>query len=225
MLKKLSLGAVLTLALVPLTPYAFAQQKAGSTMQTANPDADRNGATAIPVQAAADATAPPSCAGQGVDPAALIRYRTEAVIKAPLSTVWRLQTDVESWPSWQPSVATVKRLDAGPLQDGSQFQWETPVPATTLSPATTLTIVSTVLDMQPQSCIRWSGPANGKGLRIDNGVHVWTFSEVEGGVLVTTEETWTGAQVEADVGFSSAVLGAGLDAWLRDLKAAAEGNI
>ncbi|MFF0531899.1 hypothetical protein ACFYT3_26380 [Nocardia amikacinitolerans] len=39
----------------------------------------------------------------------------------------------------------------------------------------------------------------GDGLCIDSGVHVWTFTEVDGGVLVRTEENWTGAQIEADV--------------------------
>lgn len=84
------------------------------------------------------------------------------------------------------------------------------MPATT--PATTLVITSTVRNAQPDSCIRWSGPAVGDGLNIDNGVHVWNFTEVDGGVLVRTEENWSGAQVEADVPTSTAFLGAGLEA-------------
>lgn len=43
-----------------------------------------------------------TCRGKGVDPDALVRHRTETVINAPLRTVWKLQTDVERWPSWQP---------------------------------------------------------------------------------------------------------------------------
>jgi hypothetical protein len=39
---------------------------------------------------------------------------------------------------------------------------------------------------------------------------------------VHTEESWTGAQVEADVPTATAALGAGLERWLRDLKTAAE---
>ena len=39
---------------------------------------------------------------------------------------------------------------------------------------------------------------------------------------VHTEETWTGAQVEADVPTATAALGTGIDTWLRDLKTAAE---
>lgn len=163
-----------------------------------------------------------TCDGHGVDPAARIRYRTETVVRASLRTVWDLQTDVERWPAWQAPVATVERLDTGDLRAGSAFRWTTPVPETATSPATTLVITSTVEHLTPYRCIRWSGPGVGDGLRIDNGVHVWTFAEVPGGVLVRTEETWTGDQVEADVQTSTAYLGYGLEAWLADLTTAAE---
>ncbi len=39
------------------------------------------------------------CGGRGVDEDAVIRYRSDVVIKAPLSRIWRLQTDIERWPS------------------------------------------------------------------------------------------------------------------------------
>ncbi|MFF7561166.1 hypothetical protein ACFZB4_14425 [Streptomyces pseudovenezuelae] len=42
---------------------------------------------------------------------------------------------------------------------------------------------------------------------------------------VHTEETWTGAQAEADVPTATAAPGAGLEAWLHDLAAAAEGRV
>lgn len=38
---------------------------------------------------------PVTCRGKGVAPDALVRARTETVIHAPLSTIWKLQTDVE----------------------------------------------------------------------------------------------------------------------------------
>ncbi|MFD5625008.1 SRPBCC family protein [Streptomyces sp. NPDC127072] len=171
---------------------------------------------------AAHHTGPLRCQGKGVDPTALIRYRSDIVIKAPLRTVFALQTDVERWPSWQAPVLSAKRLDSGPLRKGSQFRWTTPAPATPTTPDTTLEITSTVRQLRPGDCVRWSGPAIGDGLRIDEGVHVWTFTKVEGGVRVQTEETWTGAQVEADVPTATAILGAGLEQWLRELKATAE---
>lgn len=183
------------------------------------------GLAAAPAQAdtaQADTAHRTECRGEGVDDKALIRYRTDVVINAPLSTIWDLQTDVESWPSWQPPVTTAERLDAGRLRKGSRFRWTTPAPPTPTTPATTLTITSTVGQVRNQSCVLWRGPAIGEGLRIDEGVHVWTFTKVKGGVHVQTEETWTGDQVEADVPTATAALGWGLEEWLTNLKAAAE---
>ncbi|MCF3123736.1 SRPBCC family protein [Streptomyces arenae] len=163
-----------------------------------------------------------TCRGEGVDPKAVVRYKTSTVIDAPLSTIWKLQTDVERWPSWQAGVETMERLDHGPFRKGSSFRWTTPVPVTPSTPATTLEITSTVKQLKHKSCIRWQGPAIGEGLRIDNGVHVWNFTKVKGGVLVQTEETHVGAQSEADPEIATGLLGGGLEAWLWELKAAAE---
>ncbi|MFC9290103.1 SRPBCC family protein [Streptomyces sp. NPDC057052] len=162
------------------------------------------------------------CRGQGVDDSALIRYESDIVIDAPMSTVWKLQTDVERWPSWQPSVSGSERLDTGPLRRGSRFHWTTPVPATPTTPATALGITSTVQEIRQGHCVLWRGPAVGEGLRVDEGVHLWTFTKVGGGVHVHTEETWTGSQAEADVPTATAALGRGLETWLRDLEATAE---
>ncbi|MFI1972207.1 SRPBCC family protein [Streptomyces cinnamoneus] len=162
-----------------------------------------------------------TCRGEGADPEALVRHRTETVIHAPLHTVWKLQTDVERWPSWQGAVTAVERLDHGPFRKGSAFRWTTPVPPNPTTPATSLENTSTVRQLRHNSCIRWTGPAVGEGVRID-GVHVWNFTEVEGGVRVSTEETHSGAEVEADVPTATKLLRQGLEAWLRDLKAAAE---
>ncbi|MFF7653587.1 SRPBCC family protein [Streptomyces sp. NPDC007983] len=180
------------------------------------------GMTTPPAQAASGASS--TCRGEGVDRTALIRYRTDTVIKAPLSTIWKLQTDVERWPTWQAPVLTMKRLDPGPLHKGSRFRWTTPAPATPTTPETTLNITSTVHQLQRGSCILWKGPAVGEGLRIDEGVHLWRFTKVKGGVRVHTEETWTGDQIEADVPTATEALGRGLEQWMRDLKATAEAD-
>ncbi|MGY2062389.1 SRPBCC family protein, partial [Nocardia gipuzkoensis] len=138
------------------------------------------------------------CQGEGTDPAALVRYRADIMIDAPLQTVWDTQTDVAGWPSWQQPVLSMVRIDDGrPLQPGSQFRWTTPGPATATTAATVMDITSTVRRIDDRRCILWSGPAIGAGVRIDEGVHLWTFTEVPGGVAVHTEETWTGAQAEA----------------------------
>ncbi|MFE2107471.1 SRPBCC family protein [Kitasatospora sp. NPDC059463] len=178
------------------------------------------GAPAVPaVPAAAKGL---TCRGAGVDPAAQVRYRTETVIDAPLGVIWRLQTDVDRWPSWQQPVTGAERLDHGRFRAGSAFRWTTPVPPGTGIPATALDITSTVRQVEQGACIRWTGPAVGEGVHID-GVHVWRFAAVKGGgVKVSTEETHTGPQVDADVPVATAILKAGLDGWLTALKAAAE---
>jgi hypothetical protein len=176
-------------------------------------------ATAAPAEAAPTAL---TCRGVGIDPAARIHHRTEALIEAPPGAAWRRHTDVARWPAWQPAVTSAGRLDPGPLRPGSRFRWTTPAPPTPTTPATTLVITSTVGQLQPGRCVRWTGPAIGDGLRIDRGVHVWTFTPAPGGVLVRTEESWTGAQIEADPATATRYLAAGLDAWLADLKTAAE---
>ncbi|MEU8547683.1 SRPBCC family protein [Streptomyces roseoverticillatus] len=180
------------------------------------------GTAAAPAGAAPSAPAKSlTCRGEGVAPGALVRYRTETVIHAPLRTIWKLQTDVERRPSWQGAVTTAERLDHGPFRAGSAFRWTTPIPPNPTTPATRLDITSTVEQLKRNSCIRWTGPAIAEGLRID-GVHVWNFTKIKGGVRVSTEETHAGAQVEADVPAATKILREGLEAWLRDLKTAAE---
>ncbi|MGW4248934.1 hypothetical protein, partial [Nocardia sp. NPDC004722] len=98
----------------------------------------------------------------------------------------------------------------------------TPDPASASTPATTLGITSTIQQVVDHQCLRWTGPAVGDGLTIEGGTHVWTFTPVDGGVLVRTEENWRGAQVEADISTSTGFLGMGLEAWLTDLRQAAE---
>ncbi|SEF23692.1 Polyketide cyclase / dehydrase and lipid transport [Amycolatopsis pretoriensis] len=181
-------------------------------------------AAALFVAAPAEAVtaSPLTCRGQGIDPAAQLHYGAETFVKAPLDTVWKVQTRIEGWPAWQSAVTSAKRLDPGPLHPAARFRWTTPVPATPSSPATTLVITSTVHQVQRDHCVRWSGPAIGEGLRIDRGVHVWTFTPARGGVVVRTEESWTGAQIEADPATAVKYLAPGLDRWLADLKTAAE---
>lgn len=166
-----------------------------------------------------------TCLGQGIDPTAQLHHEAEIFVKAPLSAVWKLHTDVEGWPSWQAPVTSMKRLDPGPLRPGSRFRWTTPAPATPATPATTLVVTSTVAQVVPGRCIRWSGPAIGQGLRIDRGTHVWNFVPVRGGVLVRTEESWTGSQIEADPATAIKYLAPGLDEWLADLKATSEARV
>jgi uncharacterized protein YndB with AHSA1/START domain len=163
-----------------------------------------------------------TCDGQGVEPTASVRYRTERFIAAPRERVWAEHVNVVAWPQWQQAVTTNELLDPGPLHPGSRFRWTTPVPESPLSPATTMTITSTVQQVQAGRCIRWTGPAEAPGVRIDRGVHVWNFEDAPGGTRVITEETHAGPQIEQNIPLGTQVLGIGLEAWLDALKARAE---
>ncbi|WP_159074179.1 SRPBCC family protein [Streptomyces dioscori] len=147
------------------------------------------------------------CRGVTVDKSAPVVSRAAVLIDAPLKTVWKLHTDIDAWSSWIPEITPAKKKTPGPLRPGSVFDW---------SPQN-MKVTSTVTAVEQGRCTAWAAPVNG----ID-GVHLFTFKQVRGGVLATTEESWAGAPVEADIPGSQAALDAGLDDWVNRLKSTAE---
>lgn len=141
-----------------------------------------------------------------IDRTAPVTVRHSMLIDAPLDLIWRLHIDVNGWPAWQRDIDSAS-LD-GPLEAGATFHW------TTFG----LAIDSAVFQVEPMRRTLWGGPAAGI-----EGVHSWTFQESPGGVQVTTEESWSGPPVEADVADAKAKLDAAVASWLRFLKAAASG--
>ncbi|WP_371494033.1 SRPBCC family protein [Kitasatospora sp. NBC_00374] len=140
-----------------------------------------------------------------IDEAAPVVVRLSTTVDAPLARVWALHTNVDAWPIWHPDVEKAEL--AGPLSPGSSFRWLTHG----------LDITSTVLELVPYRRIVWGGPAQG----ID-GIHVWTFEEVDGAVRVHTEESWSGAPVEDQAERLRAALHSSLERWLQYLGATAE---
>lgn len=126
-------------------------------------------------------------------------------IEASQQIVWRIQTGIDQWPTWQKNVSKARL--AGPLAVGSTFQWETHG----------LPIVSSIREVDPMRRIVWGGPAQGI-----EGVHVWTFTPTSKGVIVHTTESWDGPPIAADPDGMRAALTASLNAWLADLKTTAE---
>jgi hypothetical protein len=78
-------------------------------------------------------------------------------------------------------------------------------------------VTSTVKTVVPGRCIAWGAPVNGI-----TGVHLWTFKPVKGGVLATTEESWAGPPVDADVPGNQSSLDKGLGDWVNRLKVTSE---
>ena len=147
------------------------------------------------------------CRGVTVDKKAPVVSRASVLIKAPLTTVWKLHTDIDAWAAWIPEITPARKKTPGPLRPGSVFEW---------SPQN-MKVTSTVTSVQRMRCTAWAAPVNG----ID-GVHLFTFKPVRGGVLATTEESWAGHPVEADIPGNQAALDAGLNDWVNRLKSTAE---
>jgi uncharacterized protein YndB with AHSA1/START domain len=140
-----------------------------------------------------------------INAAAPVITRDEILIRAPITTIWDIQTDIASWPSWQPDVDGAQ-ID-GTLAVGSTFRWQT----------SGLDITSTVKELDAPNRIVWGGPAQGIV-----AVHLWTLTQHEPGVLVHTEESWEGEPVLAQTEVLQAALDASLRNWLENLKRTAE---
>ncbi|MGW6918730.1 SRPBCC family protein [Kitasatospora sp. NPDC054939] len=140
-----------------------------------------------------------------IDPDAPVVVRLSTVVAAPLDVVWTLHTAIAYWPQWHTGIE--RTAVTGPLAAGTAFRWRTHG----------LDIASTVGEVVPQRRIVWGGPAHG----ID-GVHVWTFEESAEGVIVRTEESWSGAPVEAEPEALELALRQSLEEWLHLLKQEAE---
>ena len=166
------------------------------------------------------------CGGMSIDHDADVTRASDVVIDAPLREVWDTHTDVEGWPRWQKAILTIERLDPGAFSATSRFRWTTPVPASRFAPADTLSITSSVRQVEPGACVIWEGPATGTAISIDKGIHLWRFTEKDGATHVHTEESWSAPLLAsltgADHDAVAAMLGGGLDLWLEDLKAEVE---
>ena len=142
-----------------------------------------------------------------IDRRAPVIAHHEIQINAPLETVWALHTDVNAWPDWNPSV-TAAHLD-GAFKAGTPFDWT----------SYGFSVTSTIYEVAPRSRIRWGGTAGGI-----TGVHEWLFQETNGGVRVSTNESFAGEPVQADKEGMQAALDGSLRAWLAQMKAAAESS-
>ncbi|WP_405665850.1 SRPBCC family protein [Streptomyces sp. NBC_00055] len=141
----------------------------------------------------------------GIDENAPVIVRLSTTVKAPLARVWELHTDIAGWARWNTNIERVEFT--GRLAPGESFHWLTHG----------LDITSTLFQVVNGERVVWGGPANG----ID-GVHVWSFEEHGGMVTVHTEESWSGAVVQAQPAELRQALEQSLTDWLSQLKTEAE---
>ncbi|MET7469644.1 SRPBCC family protein [Micromonospora sp. NPDC005686] len=55
-----------------------------------------------------------------------MRFVESVEIAADVEQVWAVQSDIERWPEWTPSVTAARRLEPGPLALGSTARLEQP---------------------------------------------------------------------------------------------------
>jgi uncharacterized membrane protein len=127
------------------------------------------------------------------------------VVKAPISVVWGLLTDINQWPRWQKAVS--KAHSPGPLADGQTFTWT----------SGGMPIRSTVVSHEPPHAIQWTGETIGTKAR-----HDWQLAEAPEGTIVETSESMSGWLVSIMGLFKPNFLNEALGQTLADLKHEAE---
>jgi len=137
--------------------------------------------------------------------AAEAQARAQILIKAPIERVWQLLVDVDRWPSWNRNVETANLQ--GRVVPGSVFVWK----------SQGFTVTSTIETVEANRRLTWVGAAFGT-----RAFHSWEFHALDGGVLVTTYETFDGWLPWLMRGTMQQKLEDTLPQWLAWLKAAAE---
>ena len=140
-----------------------------------------------------------------VDRSAPVLAHHEVEIRASLDAVWQLHIDVNDWSSWQEAI-TEAHID-GPFEPGNSFDWS----------SYGFDVTSQIYEVSDRSRTLWGGTAEGI-----TGIHEWVFAETDGGVRVTTTESFAGDPVSSDVAGMQGQLDASLVAWLDYLRPAAE---
>lgn len=140
-----------------------------------------------------------------VTPHGQVSGAAEIDVAAPVETVWRVLTDLERWPSWNPDVTSMS-VD-GPLAAGTVFRWK----------AGPGTIVSTIQRVDPLRVVAWSGKTLGV-----KATHVWYFEQVGETTHVRTEESLNGIVARVLRRSLQKTLDSALESGLSNLKAEAE---
>ena len=131
--------------------------------------------------------------------------KAEALIEAPIGTVWGILSDLERWPTWNKGVSKIKVN--GPVQAGTSFEWV----------GNGSKIVSRLEEVNPPQRIAWTGKT--LGIR---ATHVWELTKKGTGTLVHTEESFEGLMARLFRGFARKTLAKALAQGITSLKTEAE---
>jgi len=138
-------------------------------------------------------------------PAAPAQSSAQVSIETSVERVWQVLADIERWPSWNQAVETAK-LQGG-VAPGSVFVWK----------SQGYTVRSTLQAVAPGQRLTWTGAAFGT-----RAFHSWDLEATDGGVLVTTRESFDGWLPRLFPQAMQRKLEDTLPRWLAALKAAAE---
>ncbi len=139
-----------------------------------------------------------------VDERAQVQATAEISVAAPVEKVWRLISQIDRWPSWNPAVRDVQ-VHGGVAVDMS-FDWVNGKSR----------IRSTLAVVDPLHEITWSGVSAGV-----RAVHRNMLEQTPDG-MVRVRSTESMSMPFLGLIFSSEKLRAGLNDWLATLKQAAE---
>jgi uncharacterized protein YndB with AHSA1/START domain len=135
-----------------------------------------------------------------------IKADASIVIDAPLPRVWKLISDIDHWPAWQPAIT--RAVLHGPLTTETRFDWK----------GGGISVESRLMQVKPLKAISWTGRAMGL-----KAIHVWTLAAQPGGrVLVRTRESMDGFPIA--LLYPSARMQENDAQWLARLKQAAEAH-
>jgi uncharacterized protein YndB with AHSA1/START domain len=129
----------------------------------------------------------------------------DALIEAPIDTVWNVLTDFQSWPTWNKSV--LKMQVEGQVKTGTLFEWQ----------ADGWKLASRLEEVDPPKRIAWSGAT--LGIR---STHVWDLAEEGQGTHVHTVESFEGLVPRLLRHFTRKKLAKSMEQGMAALKAEAE---
>jgi len=129
---------------------------------------------------------------------------TMSIVAGP-ELVWDLLADINRWSEWNGDVRSASL--PGPVASGEVFRWRA-------GPAR---LVSTIRAVDRPVEIGWTGRTMGM-----NAIHVWRLERHDETTVVRTQESWEGPPARLLPRTMRKSLQKTLDAWLGQLKIAAE---
>lgn len=92
-------------------------------------------------------------------------------IDAPIERVWKILSDTDAWPSWNPLLQDFK----GSLREGEKAK------VSLLFEGKKLPVSVELVDVKPLERISWIGPAFKPARTVFSGMHYFELKEIEGG--------------------------------------------